>query len=234
LITDVILAEYNKNSDRQFLILSDRTVHLKELNKIFKEKGMTSTGIILSGTTREGLIKFEKCKIILATYAMANEGLDIPSLNCLVLASPKIQVEQAIGRISRLNNYTFKPLVIDFIDTMLTFIIESRKRMKYYLMRKYAITDYVYNEDEETFINNPNIHKDYSIYMNNTKNSKIDTEYKDINVYTNKKSDDSNDFNNFKKTNIVRVDKVSKKSNMSKINKKNDVDKLFDAFDSFN
>ena len=39
--------------------------------------------------------------ILLATYSMASEGMDVPKLNTVILASPKSDVEQSVGRVFR-------------------------------------------------------------------------------------------------------------------------------------
>ena len=51
----------------------------------------------------EDLKKSENKKIIIATYAMASEGLDIKSLTTLLMASPKTDVCQSVGRIFEQN-----------------------------------------------------------------------------------------------------------------------------------
>ena len=54
----------------------------------------------------------ENKSIILATYAMAAEALDIKTLTTLLMASPKTDVTQSIGRILRTKHllyiYTFR------------------------------------------------------------------------------------------------------------------------------
>ena len=63
----------------------------------------------------EQLKESESKKIILATYSMASEGLDIKTLTTLLLASPKTDIVQAIGRILRTKHTN--PLVIDIVDS---------------------------------------------------------------------------------------------------------------------
>ena len=41
--------------------------------------------------------------IILGTFSMAAEGMDIPKLNTIILSSPKSDVVQAVGRILKKN-----------------------------------------------------------------------------------------------------------------------------------
>lgn len=215
LIVNTILNEYKNNSNRHFLVLSDRIVHLKELETVFKKNNFTSIGYIIGGKSKDEISNAQKCKVILATYSMVTEGLDIPTLNCLVLASPKIEVEQAIGRISRISNSSFNPLVIDFIDILPAFVNESCKRYLFYNKKKYNIIDYVYNSKLSKFEQNTKQNTDYNIYCIDG-HEKIDTEYNNISTITNRKNNDS-------KVNIV-AGKVDK-------NSKNDI--LDDLFKSF-
>ena len=49
----------------------------------------------------EQLNEAANMKVIFGTYPMASEGLDIPSLNTLLLVTPKSNVVQSVGRILR-------------------------------------------------------------------------------------------------------------------------------------
>jgi superfamily II DNA or RNA helicase len=79
----------------------------------------------------------ESKKIIIATYAMASEGLDIKTLTSLILASPKTDVCQSVGRILRVKHSS--PLVIDVIDAHDIFMSQWYKRRKYYKSQNYKI-----------------------------------------------------------------------------------------------
>jgi superfamily II DNA or RNA helicase len=83
------------------------------------------------------LKKSETCQVIIATYAMAAEALDIKTLTTLLLATPKTDIIQAVGRILRVKHE--RPLVIDIIDTHEVFIGQWQKRRKYYASNKYKI-----------------------------------------------------------------------------------------------
>jgi superfamily II DNA or RNA helicase len=76
-------------------------------------------------------------KVIIATYAMASEGLDIKTLTSLILASPKTDVCQSVGRILRTKHSS--PLVIDIIDEHDIFMSQWYKRRKYYKSQNYKI-----------------------------------------------------------------------------------------------
>jgi superfamily II DNA or RNA helicase len=76
-------------------------------------------------------------KVIIATYAMASEGLDIKTLTSLILASPKTDVCQSVGRILRQKHSS--PLVVDIIDEHDIFMSQWYKRRKYYKSQNYKI-----------------------------------------------------------------------------------------------
>ena len=61
----------------------------------------------------------DRSRILFATYQLAKEGLDIPRLDRLVLATPtrnKVIVQQSIGRIQRPAPGKTGALVLDIVD----------------------------------------------------------------------------------------------------------------------
>lgn len=130
----VLQAEPN----RRVLILSDRRNHLERMHKALKERGY-DVGLYYGG------LKLEECEnkpIIVATFAIAAEGYDQPGLDTLVLASPKSDVVQAVGRILRDKPQDRKhtPLIIDIVDNFSIFRSQGQKRTKYYRSMGYTIT----------------------------------------------------------------------------------------------
>jgi superfamily II DNA or RNA helicase len=85
----------------------------------------------------EELKKSESKQIILATYSMAAEALDIKSLTSLFLASQKSDIIQAVGRILREKHAN--PLVIDLIDNHDVFLNQFNKRRAFYNEKNYKI-----------------------------------------------------------------------------------------------
>ena len=79
----------------------------------------------------------ETKQIIIATYAMASEALDIKTLTTLVMATPKTDVTQSIGRILRTKHT--QPIVIDIVDQHDVFLNQYRKRYIYYKKEKYTV-----------------------------------------------------------------------------------------------
>ena len=68
---------------------------------------------------------------------MASEGLDIKTLTTLVMASPKTDVCQSVGRILRVKHG--RPLVIDIVDQQDIFKNQWHKRRAYYVKQNYDI-----------------------------------------------------------------------------------------------
>ena len=83
-------------------------------------------------------------KIILATFGLAEEGLDIDRLNTLILASPKKSIEQTTGRIIRKEKYADDdyPLIFDIHDKLDGMKGLINARMKYYDQNDFCISEY--------------------------------------------------------------------------------------------
>lgn len=134
IINDIL---FNEN-ERQILVLSERRSQLSSLEKLLHN---FTIGYYIGGLSREQLKISETKQIILATYHMASEGMDIPSLNTLILASPISSIEQSIGRIQRQRpeNRQFQPLCIDIVDNFSVFLSRSKTRLNFYKLKKYTI-----------------------------------------------------------------------------------------------
>jgi superfamily II DNA or RNA helicase len=128
---------------RNVLILSDRRAHLTAMHAALTNlEGITKVGYYVGGMKEPALRNTEEtCDILLATYSMAAEGMDIPKLDTLVFATPKSDVEQAIGRIQRKRpeDRQFHPLVIDVVDSHSVFCRQAEKRKKFYTKMGYTI-----------------------------------------------------------------------------------------------
>jgi superfamily II DNA or RNA helicase len=108
-----------------------------------------SVGLYIGGMKEEQLKESETKKIIIATYAMASEGLDIKTLTTLCMATPKTDVCQSVGRILRSKHK--RPLVIDIVDKHDIFQRQFNKRKTYYNKKKYNIQKY---QNLTQYINN--------------------------------------------------------------------------------
>jgi superfamily II DNA or RNA helicase len=79
----------------------------------------------------------ENKQVIIATYSMASEGLDIRTLNTLIMATPKTDIQQSVGRILREKHN--QPIVVDIIDSHEPFKNQWKKRRAFYMKEKYKI-----------------------------------------------------------------------------------------------
>ena len=128
---------------RRILILSDRRGHLDDIFKWCNEN-VCPSGLYVGGMKPHELRLSQEKDIILGTFSMAAEGMDIPKLNTIILASPKSDVVQAVGRILREKPgvRTHNPLIIDYVDTHENFGIFKRqyaKRLAFYKKMQYNI-----------------------------------------------------------------------------------------------
>lgn len=141
------------HSERNILVLSDRLSQLRSIsdsllqNKIYKD----CVGFYIGGMKEEALKKSEQCRVILGTYSMSSEGMDIPTLNTLIMASPKSDIEQSIGRILR-KQHNICPEVYDIVDCFSIFSNQSNKRKTLYLKKGYPIkTGIISNENNNNY-----------------------------------------------------------------------------------
>ena len=79
--------------------------------------------------------------LIYGTYAMASEGMNIPALDTLILASPKSDIVQSCGRIlrTRPEDRINVPLVIDVVDRFPSLERQYNKRKEFYKEYKYEV-----------------------------------------------------------------------------------------------
>ena len=121
----------------QIMILAHNKVLLKYLHDAIEDRDMATVGYYVGGMKEKDLKESETKKVVIGTYAMASEGLDIKSLTTLLMATPKSDVEQCIGRILRLKHK--RPLVVDVVDQHDFFVRQFTKRKRFYAKEKYKI-----------------------------------------------------------------------------------------------
>lgn len=121
---------------RCVLCLSDRVAHLQDLMSAFQTRCPRETlaSLYVGGQKKEERLYAEtQCQMLFGTFAMAQEGLDVPHLDTLVLASPASDITQAVGRILRPCADKQEPLVIDVQDdTCLQFVRQNEHRRRFY------------------------------------------------------------------------------------------------------
>jgi superfamily II DNA or RNA helicase len=165
-----IINQLRKFPERKMLILSGRREHLKFLkdtidgqikldieNKII-EADECKSYYYLGGMKEKDRKEAEvHADILFATYDMAHEGLDIDRLNTVILATPKKNIIQSVGRIMRriLKSGDIRPIIIDLADQLSIFKNQSERRLKDYNESKYKVEIFYLNNDK--FLS----HKDY-------------------------------------------------------------------------
>ena len=112
------------------LLLSDRRAHCENL-KLSLKKIEVDAALYLGGMKNYELKKSEEARVLLGTYALAREGLDIPSLDALVLATPRSDVTQACGRILH-GRTELSPVIVDVVDQWFIGKAQHKKRLVYY------------------------------------------------------------------------------------------------------
>lgn len=132
--------------DRNVLILSERRLQLNKFEElVLRDKLVTEVGYYVGGLSQTELDKSAKKQIILATYQMAAEGMNIPTLNTVIFASPISDVQQSIGRILREKptERKYTPLCVDIWDEFSIFVRKGYSRIKYYKTHGYNINYYI-------------------------------------------------------------------------------------------
>lgn len=117
------------NDGRRVLVLTDRREHCFYL----QNRLGSNSALYIGGMKEADLTKSAEAPIVIATFQLAHEGLDIPVLDTVILATPKSDIKQSIGRIMRetagkLND----PLIFDIVDQWSVFFAMYRKRLKVY------------------------------------------------------------------------------------------------------
>jgi superfamily II DNA or RNA helicase len=126
---------------RQILVLSDRVQHCQDILAGLPDD-LRETACIL-GTAVKADVRAEYCKtksILIATYSMCKEGFDVPTLNTLMMATPRPDIDQIVGRILRVEKTgrVVHPLIIDIVDPQ--FRRQFGVRNSLYRKRQYRVT----------------------------------------------------------------------------------------------
>ncbi len=126
-----------ENPNQQVMILAHNKSLLKYLYDAIAARNIASVGYYVGGMKEAALKESESKKVIIATYSMAAEGLDIKTLTTLIMATPKTDIEQSVGRILRERHGT--PVVVDVIDKHDLFQKQWAKRKTFYRKQNYKI-----------------------------------------------------------------------------------------------
>lgn len=138
---ELIAADLAENRNHYNLILSDRLSHLEYLMKHLPYD-LRDQAVMVDGkmTSKKAKAMREQAiedmrqghkRYLFATYSLAKEGLDIPRLDRLYLATPQKDyavITQSIGRIARTFEGKGEPVVYDYVDEGIQYLVRSYKK----------------------------------------------------------------------------------------------------------
>lgn len=140
-LVDILVDVLEAEPHRQVLVLTDRVQHTKDLLAALPESLRASSAILSQDVKADKRAEFcASCTILIATYAMCKEGFDVPTLNTLLMATPRPDVDQIVGRILRVEKSarTTHPLILDIVDPQ--FRRQFQERNGLYKKRSYTVT----------------------------------------------------------------------------------------------
>jgi superfamily II DNA or RNA helicase len=126
-----------ENPLQQIMILAHNRNLLTYFYDAVKARNIATVGYYVGGMKEKALKESESKTVIIATFSMAQEALDIKTLTTLIMATPKTDIEQAVGRILRDKHGS--PVVVDIIDEHTPFRNQWAKRKVFYKKQNYKI-----------------------------------------------------------------------------------------------
>jgi hypothetical protein len=186
-IVQVIKDMVKENTKQQIMVLAHNRNILKYIHDAIASRVIATVGYYVGGMKEEELKKTELKTIVIATYSMAAEALDIKTLSAVIFATPKTNIEQSVGRILRVKHGF--PIVVDIVDSHSVFKNQWYKRKKYYNSNKYTIiqtnnTEYHKNEGK-CFHNKNNRNSNIKHYCHDNDDADDDNDYDDDDICNN-------------------------------------------------
>jgi len=124
---------------RQILVLSDRVDHCIKMAETLRSHNIEAEPLVGKMTKKqrqEVLERADKREIqVVCATTVADEGLDLPSLDTVVLTTPTKalgRIQQRIGRVMRPHPLKKNPIVIDCVDDIGSMRGLARKRNRLY------------------------------------------------------------------------------------------------------
>ena len=151
-----------ENPLQQIMMLAHNKSILKYLHDAIEFRKLATVGYYVGGMKEAALKQTETKKIVIATYSMASEALDIKTLTTLIMCTPRSDIQQSVGRILREKHS--QPIVIDIIDSHDIFKNQWKKRKAFYKKENYQIyycnsKNYSNNINKWTIVNQSNVGK---------------------------------------------------------------------------
>jgi superfamily II DNA or RNA helicase len=136
-IIRVLKDMFIENPNQQIMVIAHNRSILEYIHDTIVEEKFATVGYYVGGMKETALKKTEDKQVVIATYAMAAEGLDIKTLCTIVMVTPKTDIEQSIGRILRSDHEM--PVVVDIVDSHEPFQKQWIKRKAFFKKENYKI-----------------------------------------------------------------------------------------------
>lgn len=139
-LVEILKDVLEESPHRQVLVLTDRVQHTKDIYAALPPSLQSSSAILSQAVSAAKRTEFcASCSVLIATYAMCKEGFDVPTLNTLLMATPRPDVDQIVGRILRVEKSarTVHPLILDLVDPQ--FRRQFQERNALYKKRSYSV-----------------------------------------------------------------------------------------------
>jgi superfamily II DNA or RNA helicase len=140
-LVEILRDILEESPERQVLVLTDRVQHTKDFLATLPEELREQAAILSTDVKADKRAEFCASKrVLVATYAMCKEGFDVPTLNTLIMSTPRPDIDQIVGRILRIEKSarTVNPLVVDIVDPQ--FRRQFQERNGLYKKRNYKVT----------------------------------------------------------------------------------------------
>jgi superfamily II DNA or RNA helicase len=132
-----VIKDLLDETENQIMVLGHNRSLLTYLFESISHKKLATVGYYVGGMKQAKLQETETKQIVLATYSMAAEALDIKTLATLIMITPKTDIIQSVGRILRVKHE--KTIIVDMIDTHDPFQKQWIQRKRYYKKCNYPV-----------------------------------------------------------------------------------------------
>ena len=192
-ILKVLMDMLIENPKQQIMMLAHNKSLLKYLHDAVEYRGLASVGYYVGGMKETALKQTETKQIVIATYSMASEALDIKTLTTLIMCTPRSDIQQSIGRILREKHS--EPVVVDIIDSHDLFKNQWKKRKSFYKKENYKILyttslSYISDTSKWCIVFQP------QFKCTNTKNNKKEDKLGSINIINHSSEEETIDLKN--------------------------------------
>lgn len=121
----------------QIMVLAHQRAMLAYIHNEVVKQNIATVGFYIGGTKQAILKETEQKQIVLATFSMAAEALDIKTLSTLFMVTPMSNIVQSVGRILRAKHA--QPIIVDIVDSQDIFKNQFRKRLAFYKGNNYRV-----------------------------------------------------------------------------------------------